>query len=643
MDTALEKISHRVLLDEQKRYFNSGTTRDVQFRIKQLQTLGKMVYQSQDKLKAALKSDLGKPSLEVYGAEILPVMEEINVACEHLAEWNRPYPVNGFMDPLDLESKAIFYPEPLGSVLIIAPWNYPLQLLFNPLVGAVAAGNCCVIKPSKMVPHTTGLIVKLIEENFTPEYICAITGRDANTLMNEPFDHIFFTGSVQIGKTIMKAAAENLTPVTLELGGKSPCIVDQAADLDLAARRIVWGKYYNTGQTCVAPDYLLVHSAIKQPLLQKMLQTIRLYYGDNPVESQSFGRIVNEKQFQRLSALLEGRECLVGGERVEDQLYIAPTIVDRVGWDDPLMEDEIFGPILPVIEYDNLDDMLVKIVQRPKPLALYIFSEDRSVQQKIIDKTSYGGGCINDTISYQISSQMPFGGVGHSGMGRYHGKATFDLFTHPKPVLERSHNYDPTFVMPPYSEVQSIILRWMIRTTYFDRGSWDIDLVKNDQAVGSAALPAIKAPSITLQAIGSGKAIKLDSPRRTTVLVIHPLSALLSALMISVSLRGKFPLASSLYIANVWDCGRKPGWVKSLGSAILNWIYQISVMMMGDLVPDYLVFTPDRNGDLAQWLDLHSRGLGPRVVVINSKGDILGTYQGKDAAKVIYSLIRKNR
>jgi aldehyde dehydrogenase (NAD+) len=426
--------------------------------------LEKSLIEAQDEIIKALKEDMRKPDFEAYGSDILPIINEIRHATSHLAMWSQPQRIEDLSDPFDPQVEAYIYPEPYGTVLIMAPWNYPVQLLLNPLVGAVAAGNCAILKPSEFAPATADVIAKLIEENFERAYIDVVRGgaEIGNALLHEPFDYIFFTGSARVARLIMKAAAENLIPVTLELGGKSPCIVDKEADLEKAAERIVWGKFFNAGQTCIAPDYLLVQTDIGETLLKRMISALRVFFGDDPEKSKDYARIVNESHFDRLIGLLNSGKTVAGGNYTREDLYIAPTILDNVTWDDPVMLDEIFGPILPVIEYEDLDDALEMINRRSKPLALYIFSENRAVHDKFIASASYGGGCINDVLQYETFPFIPFGGVGQSGMGSYHGKTSFDTFSHKKSVLKRGGVFNSSYRNPPYNDMQIAFVKEMI-------------------------------------------------------------------------------------------------------------------------------------------------------------------------------------
>jgi aldehyde dehydrogenase (NAD+) len=465
MTNASNKRYRDILLAEQKDFFLSGKTLEIEYRLEQLKTLEKSLTAAQDEIIKALKEDMRKPEFEAYGSDILPVFHEIRHATSNLAVWSKPQRIEDLSDPFDPQVEAYIYPEPYGTVLIMAPWNYPVQLLLNPLVGAIAAGNCTTLKPSEFAPATAGVMAKLIEENFERAYIDVVRGgaETGATLLQEPFDYIFFTGSARVARLVMKAAAENLVPLTLELGGKSPCIVDKEANLEKAAERIVWGKFFNAGQTCIAPDYLLVQTDIWETLLNIMISNLRAFFGDDPQKSKDYARIINESHFNRLVGLLNSGKTVAGGTYDKEDLYIAPTMLDNVNWDDPVMIDEIFGPILPVIEYEDLDDTLKIINRRPKPLALYIFSENRAVQDKVIASTSYGGGCINDVLQYETFPFIPFGGIGQSGMGSYHGKTSFDTFSHKKSILKRGSSFNSSYRNPPYNDIQISFVKEMIQ------------------------------------------------------------------------------------------------------------------------------------------------------------------------------------
>ncbi|KAF0817834.1 MULTISPECIES: aldehyde dehydrogenase [unclassified Cytobacillus] len=436
------------LIQKQRRFFTEGKTKDVSFRMEALSKLRSVIKQHEQELMDALKADLNKSEFDAYLTEIGILLEEIRFTMKHLKKWAKPRKVKSTI--AQIGSKSYIYPEPYGVSLIIAPWNYPFQLAIAPLIGAIAAGNCAILKPSELTPQTSALLSKLISNHFPEEYIAAVEG-DAETstaLLNEKLDYIFFTGSVPVGKIIMEAAAKNLTPVTLELGGKSPCIIHEDANLKLAAKRIAWGKYINAGQTCVAPDYLYVHSRVKEEFLKELKQAILELYGEDPIASGSFTRIVSEKHFSRLSKFLADGTVIHGGRYDSTALSIEPTVLSDITWNDKVMEDEIFGPILPVLEYEDLSMMIGEVTARPKPLALYIFTESEGVQKQILSSISFGGGCINDTVYHLSSPYLPFGGVGESGIGAYHGKGSFDVFSHEKSILKQTTRFDLPFRYP---------------------------------------------------------------------------------------------------------------------------------------------------------------------------------------------------
>jgi len=446
---ASTQIKDRV--QAQKDFFTTRKTKDINFRKEQLQKLKQTINDYQDTITNALFQDLGKPTFEGILTEVAYCNEEIDYILKHLDRWTKKKPVN---TPFQFfPANSFIVPEPLGQVLIISPWNYPFKLVMIPLLGAIAAGNCAIIKPSEITPNTSQVVADLISQTFDPNYITVVEGDKtvAQELLQQKFDHIFYTGNSAVGKIVMKAAAENLTPVTLELGGKSPCIVEPDIHIEHSARRIIWGKFINAGQTCIAPDYLLVHRDIKEQLVSAMKDCIREFYGDNPAESPDYARIVNNQHFNRLSEFLKDGKLIVGGERDAETRYIAPTLLEDISWDDAVMQDEIFGPILPILEYDDLDSAIAQINHRPKPLALYLFSKDKKKQQQVLQQTSAGGITLNDTIIHIASPELPFGGVGESGMGVYHGKASFDTFTHYKSVTKRKFWLDLKLRYPPYA------------------------------------------------------------------------------------------------------------------------------------------------------------------------------------------------
>jgi len=430
------------LLVKQRDFFQTGKTKDVTYRTQMLTKLGQVIRSHEAEIMAALKKDLNKSDFEAYMSEIGILLEEIRFALKNLKKWSKPQKVKSAL--AQVGSKSYIYPEPYGVVLIIAPWNYPVQLSFAPLIGAIAAGNCAILKPSELTPETSKLISELIEKNFPSEYISVLQGNAETTqlLLKEKFDYIFFTGSVTVGKVIMEAAAKHLTPVTLELGGKSPCIVHKDANLKLAAKRIAWGKFINAGQTCVAPDYLYVHHDVKEEFIASLKEAITEIYSEDVFKGGTFTRIVSDRHFKRLVTFLDDGKITHGGRQNSELLTIEPTLLSEVTWDDPVMQEEIFGPILPIFEFDNEIAMINKINDCPKPLALYIFSESKNFQDRIVNNISFGGGCINDTVYHLSSPYLPFGGVGESGMGAYHGKGSFDVFSHQKGVLKQTTFFD---------------------------------------------------------------------------------------------------------------------------------------------------------------------------------------------------------
>ncbi|WDF50564.1 aldehyde dehydrogenase [Paenibacillus sp. KACC 21273] len=426
------------LVQQQRQFFNTGNTKDVTFRIQALNRLKKAIEKFHQPILDALKSDLNKSEPEAFGSEIRIVLGEIDFTLEHLEQWAAPREVpTASILP---DSSSFIHPEPYGVALIIAPWNYPFQLAFGPLVGAMAAGNSAVIKPSELTPAVSKVTAELIADTFPSEYIAVMEGEveTSTALLKEKFDYIFFTGSTGVGKVVMRAAAEHLTPVTLELGGKSPSIVHKDANLQIAAQRLARGKFLNAGQTCVAPDYLLVHEDVREEFISLLQAEINDKYTENATQNPNFPHIVNQRNFDRLAKFLEDGEFLIGGRSIREQLVIEPTLLGNVDWSSPVMQEEIFGPILPVIEYNDLTPILDEITNRPKPLALYLFTNDEEVQDQVFNTVSFGGGCVNETLSHMTSHYLPFGGVGDSGMGSYHGQQSFELFSHHKSILKRN-------------------------------------------------------------------------------------------------------------------------------------------------------------------------------------------------------------
>ncbi|HCX0940957.1 aldehyde dehydrogenase [Staphylococcus aureus] len=427
-------------------------TKDISFRKEQLKKLSKAIKSYESDILEALYTDLGKNKVEAYATEIGITLKSIKNARKELKNWTKTKNVD---TPLYLfPTKSYIKKEPYGTVLIIAPFNYPFQLVFEPLIGAIAAGNTAIIKPSELTPNVARVIKRLINETFDANYIEVIEGgiEETQTLIHLPFDYVFFTGSENVGKIVYQAASENLVPVTLEMGGKSPVIVDETANIKVASERICFGKFTNAGQTCVAPDYILVHESVKDDLITALSKTLREFYGQNIQQSPDYGRIVNLKHYHRLTSLLNSEQMNIvfGGHSDEDERYIEPTLLDHVTSDSAIMQEEIFGPILPILTYQSLDEAIAFIHQRPKPLSLYLFSEDENATQRVINELSFGGGAINDTLMHLANPKLPFGGVGASGMGRYHGKYSFDTFTHEKSYIFKSTRLESGVHLPPY-------------------------------------------------------------------------------------------------------------------------------------------------------------------------------------------------
>ncbi len=434
-------------------YFDNGSTHAYAFRIIQLKKLKQAIQLHENEIISALYDDLHKPVFEAYTSEVGMVYEEINLAIRHLKKWMTPTKVKTPLVLFPSSSKIIF--EPLGVVLIIGPWNYPFQLIFSPLVGAIAAGNTAILKPSANTKHTAAIIEKLINETFEAKYISVVTGPGAmiGPMLIEKyrFDHIFFTGSQDIGKQIMSMAAQHLTPVTLELGGKSPAIVDRNTNLKIAAKRLTWAKFFNAGQTCVAPDYLLVHESVKEAFLKEVKKNILEFYGDKPEDSPHITHIINDKRFDKLVGYLTQGNILHGGHYNKEKRVIEPTLIDGVSLDDTIMKEEIFGPILPVLTYKSKDE-IVEIVRKNRyPLACYIFSSDKQFQHFIINRIEFGGGAINNALLHLTNPNLPFGGIGNSGIGNYHGKRSFEVMSHAKSILTTSTLFDLNFIYAPYN------------------------------------------------------------------------------------------------------------------------------------------------------------------------------------------------
>lgn len=443
----------------QRQCFLSNKTKDVNWRLAKLKALHASIKKHESDILEALNKDLAKAPFEGYVSEVGMVLDELSHAIKHVRSWAKPKHVSTSLTNFLASSKIVY--EPFGVVLIMAPWNYPFLLSVDPIVGAVAAGNCFIVKPSAYSPATSEIIKVIVEEVFEPETGAAVLGGRAenSALLEQEFDYIFFTGSTNVGHVVMEAASKHLTPISLELGGKSPCIVDKTAPIDLAAKRIVWGKYLNAGQTCVAPDYIYVESSVKDQLIAAMKRYITQFYGERPLQSADLPRIVNEKHFNRLRGLVANETAVVGGAFDEATLKIEPSIYDNITWDSPLMGEEIFGPLMPIMTFDSLDEVIAQVKKRNRPLALYLFTNSKAVQDKVLSEVSFGGGCINDTIVHLASTSMPFGGVGASGMGGYHGKFSFETFSHKKSVLNKSNLIDMPIRYAPYKASRMSLLK----------------------------------------------------------------------------------------------------------------------------------------------------------------------------------------
>lgn len=435
-----------------KAFFNTHKTKNLKFRKQQLKLLSKNIKNHENKLLDALYKDLGKSKVEAYATEIGMLLKSIKLMRKELKNWSKTKQTD---TPLYLfPTKSYIKKEPYGTVLIIGPFNYPVQLVFEPLIGAIAAGNTAIVKPSELTPHVAIVIRDIIEDTFDETYVSVVEGgiEETQTLLSLPFDYIFFTGSEKVGKIVYEAAARKLIPVTLELGGKSPVIVDDTANIKVASERISFGKFTNAGQTCVAPDYILVQRKVKNDLIKALKKTITEFYGENIEKSPDFGRIVNQKHFNRLNDLLQIHKdnVVFGGNSSKEDLYIEPTLLDNITNDNKIMKEEIFGPILPIITYDNFDEVLEIIQSKSKPLSLYLFSEDENMTHRVLEELSFGGGAINDTLMHLANPNLPFGGIGSSGIGQYHGKYSFDIFSHMKSYTFKSTRLESSLFFPPY-------------------------------------------------------------------------------------------------------------------------------------------------------------------------------------------------
>jgi aldehyde dehydrogenase (NAD+) len=450
------------IVQSQREFFATGKTRDIEFRIEALKKLQNILVRNDKQIIEALHKDLRKPELEAYSTEIAYVLSDIKHVIKNVRKWAKPQKVR---TPFLLKpAKSQLFSEPFGTTLIIAPWNYPFQLTVSPLIGALAAGNTAVLKPSEVTPATQKLLLELIANTFPAEYVACIGGgvEESQALLNEKFDFIFFTGSTRVGRIVMEKAAKHLTPVCLELGGKSPCIVDKEVDLKVAARRIAWGKFMNAGQTCVAPDYLCIHKDIYDTFLDHLKAAVEEFWGTNPQKSDSLARIVNETHFDRLVQFIDKDKIVVGGQVDRNDKFISPTILRHSQWDDRVMIEEIFGPILPTMPYTDIPTLLSQINSRSKPLAFYIFTRNKTLQNEVLNRMPFGGACVNDCLVHLANPDLPFGGIGESGIGAYHGEHSFDVFSHKKSVLRKPFALDASMRYPPYTNSKLKIIRFFM-------------------------------------------------------------------------------------------------------------------------------------------------------------------------------------
>ena len=452
------------LLEKQKAFFATGKTRDITFRVEQLNKLRQVVIAKHQDIEDSLKEDLGKCEFDSFVTEVTAIIDEINNAVENIATWTKP--IETASPPLFGPAESKIYYEPYGTVLILNTWNYPFVLCFKPFVGALAAGNCCIVKPSEVAPATSKVLAGIIRTAFDEAYCAAIeTGVEGTTeLLKERFDFILFTGGTNVGRIVAQAAAKHLTPTALELGGKSPCIVDRSADIDRSVGLICWGKLLNAGQTCTSPDFILVHKAVKDELIEALKKQITAFYGEDIKNNPDYGRIINRRHFERLLGLMKDGEIVFGGETDAKHRFISPTIIDGITWDCPIMQEEIFGPLIPVLTFNNLEEVAKELQKREKPLALYLFTTDKASEDYIINNVSYGGGCVNATLMHMLNPNLPFGGVGNSGYGYYTGRWSIEMFSHKKSVYKRALSDEPAPVFPPYLDHVKMVKQFYIGT-----------------------------------------------------------------------------------------------------------------------------------------------------------------------------------
>ena len=451
--------NYQEIIDGQRDFFNSNATKSVSFRKKQLRKFLTLLQENEDYLNEAIYKDFKKSAFENYATEMSLLYGELKHSISHVGHWSRRRRVATNL--ANLPGSSFVMPEPLGNTLVIGAWNYPFLLTLHPAISAMAAGNTVILKPSELAMNTSKAMAKLINDNFDSNYFHVIEGGVPETteLLKLKFDKIFYTGSTAVGKIIMRSAAEHLTPVVLELGGKSPAIITKGASLKMAAKRIVWGKFLNGGQTCVAPDYLMVDKSIKDKLLEEIKKQIKTIHGDDPQKSEAFVRIINPRHFDRINKLIDKEKVVFGGETDKDDLYISPTLMHHVNWDDAVMKEEIFGPVLPILEYDKIEDAITQIKAQPKPLALYLFTDCNKIRDRIFGEISFGGGALNETIMHLANPNLPFGGVGNSGTGNYHGKYGFDAFSHHKSIIQKGNWFEPFVKYPPYTKFKLGVLK----------------------------------------------------------------------------------------------------------------------------------------------------------------------------------------
>ena len=450
------------VINKQREFFNTVKTKDVKFRLEHLKKLKNSIIANEGEIKKALKEDLNKSESESYMTEIGMTLSELSYDIRHVRGWSKNKRVG---TPLaHFPARSFISKEPYGVALILSPWNYPFMLLIEPLIGAISAGNCAVLKPSEFAPNTANVIEKIVKECFEEEYVTVIQGdKDVSqSLIEKKFDYIFYTGGTRVGKIVMQEASKNLVPVTLELGGKSPCIIDEKYSMHLAAKRLLFGKLLNAGQTCIAPDYVLINKNVKDEFINELRKILKEFLGENPVENEDYPKIVNERHFERLTNLIDGENVVIGGKSDENLLKIEPTILDNPKIDSKVMSEEIFGPILPVITYEKIEDAIEYIKKFEKPLALYMFTNDKKIQNKILNEISFGGGCINDTIIHIANSNMGFGGVGYSGIGNYHGKRSFDTFSHERSITKK-YSLDLPMRYMPYNDFKDKLVKMFLK------------------------------------------------------------------------------------------------------------------------------------------------------------------------------------